>query len=85
MHWHPSGDFLCVKVDKLKKKTTYTDFELFRLREKDIPTEQIEIKENIIAFAWEPEGTKFAIIHGDMPKPDVSFYGMEKAVRHLST
>jgi len=54
MHWQSSGDFLCVKVDRhtKTKKTTYTDFELFRIREKGIPIEQLEIKETIVAFAW---------------------------------
>jgi len=58
---------------------------LFRIREKDIPIEQIEVKENIVAFAWEPKGTRFAIIHGEMPRPDVSFYNMDKQVKHLKT
>jgi len=87
MHWHPQGHYLCVKVDRTSKtkKSTYADFQLFRIREKDIPIEQIEIKENIVAFAWEPRGNRFAVIQGEMPRPDVSFYAMEKQVRHLKT
>jgi len=35
--------------------------------------------ENIIAFAWEPVGNKFAIIHGDGPQFfSVSFYGFKQ-------
>jgi uncharacterized protein with WD repeat len=54
MHWQSSGDYLCVKVDRhtKTKKSTYTNFELFRIREKDIPIEQLEIKDQIVAFAW---------------------------------
>lgn len=80
MHWHPSGDFLGVKVDRMSKskKTFFTNFELFRMREKEIPIELIELKDSIVAFAWEPKGTKFAIIHGDSARPDVSFYNMEE-------
>jgi len=87
MHWHPGGDYLCVKVDRTTKtkKSTYSNFELFRIREKDIPIEQLEIKDQIIAFAWEPKGNKFAVIHGEGPRPDVSFYAMENKVKHLKT
>jgi len=87
MHWHPSGTYLCVKVDRTSKskKSTFTDFLLLRMREKDIPIEQIEVKETIVAFAWEPRGHKFAIIHGEMPRPNVSFYEMAKQVKMLKT
>lgn len=88
MHWQSSGDYLCVKVDRhtKTKKTTYTDFELFRIREKDIPIEHLEMKDAITAFAWEPKGYKFAIIHGEAPKPNVSFYTMEgKEFKHIKT
>lgn len=33
--------------------------------------------ENITAFAWEPVGNKFAVIHGDSPQINVSFYGIK--------
>jgi translation initiation factor 3 subunit B len=56
MHWQANGNFLCVKVDQQKKKQSFTNFQLFRVREKDIPIEQLEMKENIVAFAWEPQG-----------------------------
>lgn len=37
--WHPQGDYLAVKVDRFTKtrKSTYTGFELFSIREKAIP------------------------------------------------
>ncbi len=58
LHWQSSGDYLCVKVDRIAgKKTTFTAFELYRMRQKDIPIETIEIKENVVAFSWEPKGT----------------------------
>lgn len=49
------------------------NFEIFHMREKQIPVDSVEIKEPIHAFAWEPVGSKFAIIHGDVPV-NVSFY-----------
>ena len=49
------------------------NLEIFHMREKLIPVDSVEIKETIQAFAWEPYGNKFAIIHGDVPV-NVSFY-----------
>ena len=41
MFWHPQGDSLAVKVDRFTKtrKTTYTSFELFGVKDRDIPME----------------------------------------------
>lgn len=30
--------------------------------------------DGIIAFAWEPNGSKFAVPHGEVPRISVSFY-----------
>ncbi|KAG6395119.1 hypothetical protein SASPL_145711 [Salvia splendens] len=49
------------------------------IKERDIPIEVLELdnkNDKIIAFAWEPKGHRFAVIHGDNPRPDVSFYSM---------
>jgi translation initiation factor 3 subunit B len=75
-----------VKVDRTSKskKSAYTDFEIFRLREKDIPIEHFEIKEGVSTLAFEPKGTKFAVIHGEGPKPSVSFYNVEGKLQHIS-
>jgi len=84
MYWQNSGEYLAVQVDRYTKtkKSTYTGFELFRIKERDIPIEVLELENKnakIIAFAWEPKGHRFAIIHGDGPRPDVSFYTMRTA------
>jgi translation initiation factor 3 subunit B len=90
IHWQKSGDFLCVKVDrfsKLKKDKKDSDvkflgmfynFEIFHMREKDIPVDSVEIKDTILAFAWEPVGSKFSIIHGEPSSANVSFYETKK-------
>ena len=41
LYWQASGDFLCVEVTRVSKsgKTEYTDFQLFRMRERNIPIE----------------------------------------------
>ncbi|KAI4456592.1 eukaryotic translation initiation factor 3 eif3 -related [Holotrichia oblita] len=77
IHWQKSGDYLCVKVDryskvrKEKNETKYSgmyfNFEIFHMRERQIPVDSVECKEPIQAFAWEPVGTKFAFIHGESP------------------
>ncbi|KAL6146914.1 hypothetical protein ACLB2K_057590 [Fragaria x ananassa] len=84
MYWQSNGEYLAVKVDRYTKtkKSTYTGFELFRIKERDIPIEVLELEnknDKIIAFAWEPKGHRFAIIHGDTPRPDISFYSMRSA------
>lgn len=87
MYWQSNGEYLAVKVDRYTKtkKSTYTGFELFRIKERDIPIEVLELEnknDKIIAFAWEPKGHRFAVIHCDNtssnnnPRPDVSFYSM---------
>lgn len=34
----------------------------------------LALPESIIAFAWEPNGSKFAVLHGESPRISVSFY-----------
>ncbi|TDH72534.1 hypothetical protein CCR75_000792 [Bremia lactucae] len=80
LHWHPNGTFLCIKVTRhsKSKKTMYTNFELFRVHEPLVPVEMLEIKDNIVAFAWEPKGTRFATVHGEgQQRLNVSFYDMD--------
>uniref|UniRef100_T1IVX1 Eukaryotic translation initiation factor 3 subunit B n=1 Tax=Strigamia maritima TaxID=126957 RepID=T1IVX1_STRMM len=87
MHWQKSGDYLCVKVDRyskvrkekndIKYSGMYCNFEIFHMREKQIPVDSVELKEIIVAFAWEPIGNKCCIIHGEVPNIMVSFYGVK--------
>ncbi|KAG6621284.1 Eukaryotic translation initiation factor 3 subunit [Phytophthora cinnamomi] len=90
LHWHPNGTFLCVKVTRhsKSKKTMYTNFELFRVHEQLVPVEMLEVKENIVAFAWEPKGTRFATVHGEgQQRLNVSFYDMDggsKSVKEVT-
>jgi len=82
MQWHDQGHFLCVKVDKhsKSKKTLNSAFELFRLRDKDVPIEVVEFSKEtqVIAFAWEPKGLRYAIVIGEAgsSRTDVSLYTM---------
>lgn len=76
--WHPSGEYLCVQVDRhsKSKKTIYTNFELFRVTKKDVPVEVLEFKDQVHSFAWEPQGHRFVVLHGEPPRIDVSIYTM---------
>ncbi|KAL1409773.1 Translation initiation factor 3 subunit b [Vanrija albida] len=92
-YWQNQGDYLCVKVDRharkaKSKKATFCNLELFRLREKDYPVEVIEHKDYVPTFAWEPNGTRFAIVSTNDPnfgqnvpgaviKYTVSFYQLD--------
>lgn len=73
LHWQSSGEHLCVKVDRynrakkekddaIKYVGVHYNFEIFHLREKNVPVDSMEIKDKIMAFAWEPVGSKFAIV-----------------------
>jgi translation initiation factor 3 subunit B len=80
--WHPQGDYLAVKVDRFTKtkKSTYTGFELFSIRDKDIPMEVLELpnkNDKVISLAWEPKGHRFCVVHGEGPRPNISFYSMK--------
>jgi len=89
MHWQKSGEYLCVKVDRYKKKNEekdapvkyagiYHNFNVFRIKEKEIPVDTVEVKDTISFFAWEPVGHKFAFIHGESPRTCVSLYNVNK-------
>ena len=55
-----------------------TNFEIFKMREKDIPVDTLEMGDRIVAFAWEPKGKRMCIIHGEGSRPDVSFYTVNR-------
>jgi translation initiation factor 3 subunit B len=79
LHWQHEGTYLCVKVlrHSKSKKTMYNNFELFRVKDSGIPVEMLELKDTVVAFAWEPNGDRFAIVHGgEAPRYNVTFWTM---------
>eukprot|EP00559_Dactyliosolen_fragilissimus_P006486 CAMPEP_0184860688 /NCGR_PEP_ID=MMETSP0580-20130426/5538_1 /TAXON_ID=1118495 /ORGANISM="Dactyliosolen fragilissimus" /LENGTH=726 /DNA_ID=CAMNT_0027357897 /DNA_START=433 /DNA_END=2613 /DNA_ORIENTATION=+ len=85
MVWQNDGNYLGVKVTRhtKSKKTLYNNIELFRLNEPGIPVEMLDIKDAVMAFAWEPKGSRFAMIHAEnssSTKVNVSFYDMYKKI-----
>lgn len=85
MVWQESGEYLGVKVTRhtKSKKTLYNNIELFRVNEPGIPVEMLDVKDAVMSFSWEPQGSRFAIIHAESPtstKVNVSFYDMFKTL-----
>ncbi|KAI9209841.1 eukaryotic translation initiation factor eIF2A-domain-containing protein [Polychytrium aggregatum] len=81
MHWQSSGDYLLVKVDRMKtKKQSSTNFEIFRMAEKGIPVDVLEISnpnESITSINWEPNGSRFAVLSTEGQKIMAHFYEMQ--------
>lgn len=69
LHWQDKAEYLAVKVDRhtKSKKTIFSNLEFFKLNEKEIPVEKIELKDRVINFQWEPNGDRFVVIS----KPEV--------------
>jgi len=85
MSWHDQGDYLAVKVTRhtKSKKTFYNNIELFRLNESGVPVEMLDMKDAVMSLVFEPQGSRFAMIHAENPnasKVSVSFYDMKKMV-----
>ena len=78
LFWHPQGKYLCIKVitHTKSRKTLFHSFELLRVDEALVPIESLKMKDAAHAFAWEPNGHRFGVVHGDGIKPSVSFYSM---------
>ncbi|KAJ2770203.1 Translation initiation factor 3 subunit b [Coemansia nantahalensis] len=73
LHWHPSGKMLCVRVQRFtkSKKSRFTNLEIFRTGEKEVPVDVVELKDSAMAFDWEPTEAsfRFAILHTEDPTP----------------
>ncbi|KAJ5108325.1 Eukaryotic translation initiation factor 3 subunit B [Penicillium angulare] len=89
LHWQSQGAYVCVKVDRhsKSKKSMATNLEIFRVKEKGVPVEVVDsLKDTVINFAWEPNGSRFVLITtGEAasgvavpPKTSVSFFATEK-------
>ncbi|CAR26765.1 hypothetical protein ZYGR_0I00360 [Zygosaccharomyces rouxii] len=87
IHWQNKSEFLCFNVERHTKsgKTLFSNLEICKIAEKDIPGEKIEIKDCVTQFAWEPNGNRFVTIAvrdtGDdnpaIPKHVVDFWAPE--------
>lgn len=88
LHWQNQSEFLCFNVERHSKtgKTIFSNLELCRLTERDIPVEKVEMKDRVIAFEWEPHGNRFITIAeqdtGDdniaIPRNVIGFFAPEQ-------
>ncbi|KAI8909825.1 eukaryotic translation initiation factor eIF2A-domain-containing protein [Gorgonomyces haynaldii] len=65
LFWQQQGDYLLVRVDRAKtKKQIATSFEVFRMREKDIPVDvlELDLSFEMTNLFWEPFGNKFIVL-----------------------
>jgi translation initiation factor 3 subunit B len=75
---------LGVKVDRYSKtskaRDKVTNFELFHIKIRtpgQVAIDVVELTDEVVAFAWEPKGSRFGVIHSDSPgKMNVSFYSI---------
>ncbi|KAH3900369.1 related to Eukaryotic translation initiation factor 3 subunit B [Saccharomycodes ludwigii] len=87
-HWQSNSEYLCVQVDRhtKSKKSIFTNLEICKMGERDIPVEKIELKDHVLSFAWEPKGDRFITISIDeagrdeniaVPQNVVTFFAPE--------
>lgn len=84
MSWQSNGLYLAVKVDHYtkRKKSTYTHFQLFKIKKRGIPIEVLSFKNKshtIADFSWEPKGHRFVVLWGDTLLPNIIIYSMQSA------
>eukprot|EP00440_Ansanella_granifera_P023219 gb/GFBE01025215.1/.p1 GENE.gb/GFBE01025215.1/~~gb/GFBE01025215.1/.p1 ORF type:complete len:704 (+),score=250.32 gb/GFBE01025215.1/:1-2112(+) len=67
IHWQSEGDYLCLINTKLSKtkKEGATNLEIFRFREKNIPVDVVEAKDNVRGVFWESKGHRIAVLTHD--------------------
>lgn len=59
--WQNEAKYMCVKVDRFSKnkKTVLSSLDIWRLAEKSIGVDVIDLKEVVTNFAWEPNSSRF--------------------------
>ena len=86
MYWQPDGRYLCILVHKNAKgnKPKHSVIEVFDMQSRNYPSQVVELNSIAHYFAWEPKAARFGVIHGENPKPDVSFYEIGEKIKLLS-
>jgi len=82
-HWHNTGEYLGVRVTRMKKKGKATgplscNLEIFRMKEKNIPIESVEVDDEVTGFEWEPNGPRFAYMKNKPPRTEIVVCSMKK-------
>lgn len=87
--WHPQGKYLACRVERFtrSRKGRFTNFEIFRVNEKDVPVEILEFSERdkVLAFAWEPKSDRFAILHQQQLPPNMAAGGAATSLSSIGS
>mmetsp|Transcript_21875 Transcript_21875/g.57057 ORF Transcript_21875/g.57057 Transcript_21875/m.57057 type:complete len:654 (-) Transcript_21875:119-2080(-) len=78
MVWQKSGDYMAVSAERYvnkNKKNVYTQFLVFSMREKLIPCERMKVEDKIQNMAFEPVGSKLAVLVGETPRISLKILG----------
>lgn len=81
MSWQDQGKFLAVRVDrpvKGKKSSYISSFEIFHVKEKEVPVDTVEVKDMVTRFMWEPKGHRLCALHGEPNRVSCSIYNIIK-------
>ncbi|CAL9736970.1 eukaryotic translation initiation factor 3 subunit B [Monosporozyma servazzii] len=91
LNWQNNSEYLCFNVERhtKSKKTFFSNLEICKLNEKDVPVQKIELKHRVVDFKWEPKGKRFITIALDetndddnnnvaIPRSMVQFWAPEK-------
>eukprot|EP00823_Brevimastigomonas_motovehiculus_P002935 TRINITY_DN1756_c0_g1_i1.p1 TRINITY_DN1756_c0_g1~~TRINITY_DN1756_c0_g1_i1.p1 ORF type:complete len:703 (+),score=217.81 TRINITY_DN1756_c0_g1_i1:63-2171(+) len=78
--WQSAGEYAACRVTRKKsKKQTTSSFEIFRMKEKSVPIDTFELSgDQTGALFFEPNGHRFAVMHGDNigVHANISFYSL---------
>ncbi|KAM0683156.1 Translation initiation factor 3 subunit b [Mitosporidium daphniae] len=80
LYWHAESTYFAVSVDRSKGKKS-SSIEIFRLNEKDVSVEFLELNGLLTSFSWEMTGDRFATIENDSGKLIINFYNMKKPLK----
>jgi len=79
MSWQDQGSYLAVRVDrpvKGKKSSYVSSFEIFHVKEKEVPVDTIEVKDMVTRFMWEPKGNRLCALHGEPGRVACTLYNV---------
>lgn len=77
MLWQDQGDYMAALVARKKGKKLLHSVHVFRVKQKDVPVEIIELEESVTDIAWQPKGHLLVIMHGENTRQHISFYNMK--------
>jgi len=78
LSWHPDGKYFSITRRNKTKKAENSIIDIFHIEEKGVPVDNLELKETLQGFSWEPKGNKFCILTGMEGYTQATFYEIKK-------